>query len=312
MEVQVKKDGFFKAVTLAALCHLFWQLSSILGSILAAPMWGGSAGAAFTAVATLLSYVITLALVLPLFLLSSGISLRTVWSCGGLDVGRLKGYFPVVYAANLAGAFMVMAYTVFYTYVTGGAPGSANTAYLDFGGPVWATVALILVTGVVGPLMEEVLFRGLMLSVLKPYGKGFAVLATALIFGLAHGSAMQLGQTFLVGVVLACVTLETGSIKTAFLLHAAFNSTSVVLVLVQNLSETAGSILGLALTFGLGGVGVFLVLKYGEGVRQRLLAPSEDFIFAPHRLRRFLLNPVMLLVLLLLVASLILFSLPLG
>ena len=49
---------------------------------------------------------------------------------------------------------------------------------------------------IVGPVVEELIFRGLIISVLKPYGKWLAVFFSAFSFGIMHGNIPQAVATF--------------------------------------------------------------------------------------------------------------------
>lgn len=84
------------------------------------------------------------------------------------------------------------------------------------------SVSMFLYVAFLGPFAEEVLFRGLVLRTLRPYGKGVAIVASALLFGLYHGNIVQIPYAFLVGLVLAYTTLEY-SIFWAVVLHV-FNN----------------------------------------------------------------------------------------
>lgn len=70
------------------------------------------------------------------------------------------------------------------------------------------TVSMFLYAGLLAPIAEEVLFRGLVLRSLKPFGKRFAIFGSALLFGAFHGNLLQTPYAFLVGLVLGYVTME--------------------------------------------------------------------------------------------------------
>ncbi len=83
-------------------------------------------------------------------------------------------------------------------------------------------VSAFLYASVFAPVCEEILFRGLVLRSLQPYGKKFAVLASAFLFGVFHGNIIQTPYAFLVGLVLGYVTVEY-SMGWAVLLHLLNN-----------------------------------------------------------------------------------------
>lgn len=81
---------------------------------------------------------------------------------------------------------------------------------------------MFLYAGILGPIAEEILFRGLVLRSLRPYGKKFAIVVSAILFGLFHGNLMQVPFAFVVGLVLGYVALEY-SIGWAVVLHVMNN-----------------------------------------------------------------------------------------
>lgn len=68
--------------------------------------------------------------------------------------------------------------------------------------------SLFLYGGIFAPVMEELLFRGLVFRGLRPYGKRFAIFGSALLFGLFHGNLIQTPYAFLVGLILGWITAE--------------------------------------------------------------------------------------------------------
>ena len=74
------------------------------------------------------------------------------------------------------------------------------------------TVGMILYVAVFAPLLEEVLFRGLVLKNLLPYGKKFAIFISSLLFSLIHGSIIQMPFAFLTGLILGYAAAEYGLI----------------------------------------------------------------------------------------------------
>jgi membrane protease YdiL (CAAX protease family) len=98
-----------------------------------------------------------------------------------------------------------------------------------------ATIVLVSVFAVtLGPLMEELFFRGFLYPVLaRRFGMGTGISVTALGFGLMHAS--QYGYSwasvlliFLVGMVLGVVRARTDSVAAGFLVHMAYNGTIAV------------------------------------------------------------------------------------
>jgi membrane protease YdiL (CAAX protease family) len=86
-----------------------------------------------------------------------------------------------------------------------------------------------------GPLMEELFFRGFLYPVLaRRMGIAWGIFFTALPFGLIH--MFQYGYAwgvvlliFLMGVVCTVVRAATGSVASSFLVHVGYNATEMLL-----------------------------------------------------------------------------------
>ena len=96
--------------------------------------------------------------------------------------------------------------------------------------------SLFLYAGILAPVTEEILFRGLVLRKLMPFGKRFAIFCSAVTFGLFHGNLVQAPFAFLVGLVLGYVAAKY-NICWAMLLHMINN-----LVIADMLSRLTSSL----------------------------------------------------------------------
>jgi membrane protease YdiL (CAAX protease family) len=73
------------------------------------------------------------------------------------------------------------------------------------------------------PLVEELTFRGLGFSLLEPFGRWAAIIATGVLFGLSHGLLLELPIIAAFGCLLGWLRARTGSVYPGMVLHAAFN-----------------------------------------------------------------------------------------
>ena len=89
-----------------------------------------------------------------------------------------------------------------------------------------ATVTLAILPSVV----EELLFRGIILHALLPLGKWKAVLLSSAMFSLFHLSPAQTVYQFVLGVFMALVYLRTRNIFIPILLHFVNNFTTIVIL----------------------------------------------------------------------------------
>jgi membrane protease YdiL (CAAX protease family) len=103
-----------------------------------------------------------------------------------------------------------------------------------------ATVVLFVVGAVIfAPIVEELLFRGVLLrALLRRFEPAYAVLASGIIFALVHYVGDPNTLPFLpalagLGVVLAVVALRSGDLSTSIFIHAGFNLTTTILFLAS-------------------------------------------------------------------------------
>lgn len=75
-----------------------------------------------------------------------------------------------------------------------------------------------------GPVVEELMFRGLGYTLLERFGRWTAILGTAVAFALAHGLVEGFPLLVLFGAGLAYLRSRVGSIVPGILLHMAFNA----------------------------------------------------------------------------------------
>ncbi len=94
---------------------------------------------------------------------------------------------------------------------------------------------LVFITGMalIPAIFEELLFRKWILNTSKKYGKLFAVVFSALLFGLYHMNVSQGVFAFLIGLLFGVIAICTGGIKYTCILH-----------FLNNLYACLGMILG--------------------------------------------------------------------
>lgn len=100
----------------------------------------------------------------------------------------------------------------------------------------------ILLFGLVAPVVEEVVFRGVIYNRLKRYFSGpAAILVSAFIFGGYHGNLVQGAYGFIMGVLIAWVYERTGSFGMPVLFHAAANISVFLLTYDSGFSARLGT-----------------------------------------------------------------------
>lgn len=95
-----------------------------------------------------------------------------------------------------------------------------TTADIISATPLWI---IILVVVVIGPIVEEMIFRKVMIDKLSIYGDRLAIVVSAIAFGLFHGNFYQLFYATALGLVLGYVYTKTRRSIYNCLLHMVIN-----------------------------------------------------------------------------------------
>lgn len=91
----------------------------------------------------------------------------------------------------------------------------------------------IFAIAILPAIIEEIIFRGIILNSLMPYGKWVAIIFSGFLFMLIHASPMQTVYQFILGMILALVVVKTGNIFYAMLIHFLNNFTSITIEYFQ-------------------------------------------------------------------------------
>lgn len=89
----------------------------------------------------------------------------------------------------------------------------------------------LLYVSIVGPIVEELIFRKLLLNKLRRFGDVPAILLTAFAFGFFHMNLYQFFYATVLGIFFAFITLRTNTVRYAMLLHIIVNFMGSVLSL---------------------------------------------------------------------------------
>ena len=119
----------------------------------------------------------------------------------------------------------VLALGINYIFVLTGLPQNneqyQQVAEVQFALPLWLA---FLFYGIISPMVEEMVFRGIACSWLGQHmSRGMTVAGSALLFGAFHGNLVQMLYASIMGVVLALVYQKYRNLTAPVLLHAAAN-----------------------------------------------------------------------------------------
>ncbi len=214
---KVVRKRFPSWVDLFATVGVF-VLSSLVGSIVAIVVMKARGAESLTPDLTLLYYLIQM---LPPIGYVAWLRHKAGRPCG-VHIGVRKVNLPML----LWGVVVLMASSVVLEPLLLLFPKEEYqnvTDMVGLGG--WAILSVV----VCAPVLEEILFRGLIFeSCRERFGSGAAVLISALLFGLVHGVPVQIINAFVVGLIFGYVYLRTGSLLSVILLHVVNNGIAYI------------------------------------------------------------------------------------
>ena len=214
---KVVRKRFPSWVDLFATVGVF-VLSSLLGSVVALVIMKMRGAESLTPDLTLLYYLIQM---LPPIGYVAWLRHKAGRPCG-VRLGVRKVNLPML----LWGVVVLMASSVVLEPLLMLFPKEEYqnvTDMVGLGG--WAILSVV----VCAPVLEEILFRGLIFeSCRERFGSGVAVLVSALLFGLVHGVPVQIINAFVVGLIFGYIYLRTGSLLSVILLHVVNNGIAYI------------------------------------------------------------------------------------
>jgi membrane protease YdiL (CAAX protease family) len=94
-------------------------------------------------------------------------------------------------------------------------------------------LVLVLIVAVGAPVAEELFYRGLVLrAVEKRWSTAVGLVASTVLFGVAHLQGLQLPALLLFGAVAGTLTVRSGRLGPAILCHSGFNACTLFVLLV--------------------------------------------------------------------------------
>lgn len=191
-------------------------VATVLGSLLIGVLQKiGSVSVGFGA---FLGYVIQFSLVIIFGLFQRKI--RSPKETRLLKFGLAKLDFVII----LWGTIMVLATGVVIEPLLNLFP----ETYLDRLGNIMAAGGWMMFTSIViAPIMEEILFRGILQDALmRKYGVFVGILIASAVFGIVHLIPQQVVNAFMIGIVLGYIYYRTGALLPVILIHCINNAIS--------------------------------------------------------------------------------------
>ncbi len=234
---------------------------------------------------------------------------KTSWQTRRMSFGAAVKIFVMMYAA--ASVMNLLGLSVSETAPAGG------VEQLDLIESFVSTRLLVgfMVPAVLGPIVEELIFRKLMIDRLHQYGEAAVIVFTSLCFGLFHGNLAQFLYAGCVGLFLGYVYCKTGKVLHTIIMHILLNtiSSSIILLLplVQESTEDKAVlsflvIVGLVLLIGVMFIsGVVQIIRHLKRKDIVLDASAPEAIPKNEVLKTVYLNPGVMLLFVISIAGIV-------
>ncbi|MBQ7989977.1 MAG: CPBP family intramembrane metalloprotease [Oscillospiraceae bacterium] len=162
------------------------------------------------------------------------IDLKKLFTVKGFDGKDIFNMMAFGFGLPVIASFLMVAITTLAETAMGRETEADDLVrILSANGPFWLKIFTYAYMCVLGPIMEELIFRGVLLAGLRKYGNVFAVVMSSVMFGLAHMSFVQCLPAMTVGFVCAVMVIRTGSILPSMFLHIVNNSVSAILMIMM-------------------------------------------------------------------------------
>lgn len=173
-----------------------------------------------------------------------------------------------------------------------------NTQGLPTPSEPFGIILSFVATAITPALVEEFAMRGVLMGVLRKYGDGFAIIVSALVFGLMHGNLVQIPFAFILGLFFGYAVIKTGTIWTAVIIHFINNFISISFdYIFTDVTDTEAWFLNffyLLVLVGIGFIGFWLLQKAGGDDFK--LDNKTELNKTSKKLKSFLLTPCMIIV----------------
>ena len=162
---------------------------------------------------------------------------------------------------------------------------------------VFGIILSFVATAITPALVEEFAMRGAVMGSLRKYGDSFAIITSALIFGLMHGNLVQIPFAFILGLFFGFAVIKSGTIWTAIIIHFLNNLFSISFDYI--LSDSKGAIVWFLNIFyfifllALGFIGYLLYFKKGED--KFILDNKTEVLTVKEKLISFLTAPCIII-----------------
>ena len=180
--------------------------------------------------------------------------------------------FFICTAALIFGGSISSAFTEMLSRILGHTVEN-STSDLIANSPLWLVIAIAVI---VGPIVEELIFRKVLIDRLSQFGVRYAIVVSAVSFGIFHGNFNQVFYATVLGLLLGYIYARSGRVIYSMVMHILINFFGTVPALIfgdsidRVLNGTTGDDMALFFSDLTDIIGV-IILQYGFAIAGAVL-----------------------------------------
>ncbi len=147
---------------------------------------------------------------------------------------------------------------------------------------------------VAAPLVEEFVFRGVVMQPLRRYGKMFAIIASSVLFSLAHIRPANIVFAFCAGFVIGCAVEYSHSLWVGIIIHALNNGFSTFFTELEYVVPDISYILYNVACIVVVASGIVALVIYGRKYGLRMQSSKPDLKLSKRMFGFFITVPMVL------------------
>ena len=94
-------------------------------------------------------------------------------------------------------------------------------------------ILFLIYVCLLGPILEEIIFRGFILKSMQKYGNLTAIIVSSILFSMFHLNLVQFINPVLMGIVLAFIAIKSKSIVPSIIVHIFNNSITFIVLAIS-------------------------------------------------------------------------------
>jgi len=217
------------------------------------------------------------------------------------DFGMTASACVILLAASVVGnlTYRLLAWLLSLIHI------SPQQTAVPLPGTAMEKVLYVLMVCLLPAIFEELFFRGIVMQSLRPYGDGFAILVSSVLFALLHGNLVQIPNALLCGLVLGYFAIRSGNVVTAMIMHFVYNFISTLPLLIPLDQYLKGLLTGAGMAVALVGALVCIFFLLRQRKNMFYIAPAQTALKERKKHSTFYSTPIMIALLVVLIIKVI-------